>query len=267
MGIPSRIGSMNKLFVAIIFCFTTLSSAYPFRQIEHPPLHLDKHIKIVVLASDRTGSTLLYNVLNYLFEDQEGFCTNTNKRVLLLHSLPRNLASSLDPKQTILITTIRDPLDIVASRKCVYEKLTTKQYGCKDPIEDLPFPKEEALATATFRFERFYQNDFSYLFDTLEKALEITISPELQTKITSLFNYKEMRKVAKKYHDPRQSDPYLGIHGRHINRARWRNDLSYKEVWRTFKKNFALREKWGYDNCKMAIELEEFRKANDEQLR
>ena len=103
------------LFLTKCFC------SYPYRDIRRPIIKLYDNSQIFSLSTRRSGSTLIYNILNYLFEDKSYLYNHRNRkyriRVKKSYKLKTN---TFIPGQTVYIfQTIREPLNILASAKKV----------------------------------------------------------------------------------------------------------------------------------------------------
>lgn len=234
-----------KTIIGILLSVSSLFCSYPYRDIHQPIIKLPSKTQVLQLGNPRTGSTVIFNVLNYLFEDKNYmYYSNTSMRVMKIHSL--NEWRNKGVNQVYIIQTIRDPLDMIAS----YHKKDgrfPKDYI--DPIERVKANKKLENCIVyhiILRYEDFDQNNFTYIFDTLEIEMGIHIPDEEKEKIASIFSKKAMLEIANSHKDFSTFDRFTGIHGNHLTNAKFFELFSYKQAKEFYEKSYSLRKKWGY---------------------
>ena len=191
-------------------------------------------MRIVVLTPPRSGSTLVYNIATYLFEDHlPSIHYSKNSRVIKLHN---SAAISTPPRTKLLIlTTIRNPTDIAKSMRRVGLQLS--HYDL-DPMSKW---KGDALIL-TIAYEKLVQKGPTYLLEKIENALDVIISTEEKEKIETFFSINAMLSIQKKFKTFAEYDPVTGIHGKHISTDEVEIELFEKET----QMLLPLQKKWGY---------------------
>lgn len=213
--------------------------SYPYRDIHKPPIELAGDIRIIQISPARTGSTLIYNVLRYLFENSE----DGNQIVMKSHDARDLTTKTLAGKRLILCKTIRDPLNIMASRK----KAGFQHYNMRviDPLSNIKV-KINAIKSLTFKYESFSNDRFDYIFNIIENRFDVHISKFHKDEIRKYFSLCEMKKIQDTLSNFNEWDHDTGIHGKHINDVNWKRDLTLKEAIGIYELNYDLRRAWGY---------------------
>lgn len=158
----------------------------------------------------RTGSTLLYNILNELFP---------NEQVMKVHNM-HNFN-----KKTIY-TTYRHPFDcIISVLQCNDIELNdttiiqkTKEYlsnGGESLI--LHYNTLKKLNNVVLLKYELFLNDFDYIFTNIEKSKDLKIDEELKLKIKEKFCLKTVSNEIKKFDSFKQYDKKTHWHGKHIS--------------------------------------------------
>ena len=177
----------------------------------------DQDFKIVQYSPPRTGSTLLFNILLFLFEEKSHYTTPMdlqNRKVIKSHFLLKETN-----QKTYYITSIRHPYDIITSRlrkknsRCVHNGDIQRVVRDFQRVNALQQTKKNLLI---LKYENFY-NNYNYLFDEIEKVFNITISDEDKTKLHTLFSLSSMKKLSAQFEDFSTYDAGVQIHGNHIN--------------------------------------------------
>lgn len=240
-----------KIFLIFLISLNTLFCDYPYRDIKKPVFHLNENAQIIQLSTARTGSTLIYNILNYLFEEHNYHIDSEEKiNVLKLHSLfdwkQPDKTEEFGKTDVFLVQTIREPLNIVTSH---FLKDKFRIYRVCNPMDELPLiERAEAynFHHLCLKYENFDNDNFNYIFEEIEHFFSITIPKEEKKKIESYFCKKTMKSITKKYTSFKQVDPFTSIHGNHMNNADFRSVLSFAFASYVYKTNQALRKQWGY---------------------
>jgi len=233
----------------IFFIFPSFANAFPYREIEHPPFQLAEGAKIFVVSGPRTGSTLVYNVVHYLFETHLGpHNKDDHKKITKLHALNTELFDRYD---SYLISTIRDPVAVVASFCNLYphpEDQAIRGY-CKFASDQFHIAKRGKNLYKNrcliLRYEEFAQDQFDPLFDRLESFFQITIDEMIRDKMKKLFSREAHQQISGKFKTFNEWDPLSGWHGKHINRSTDKDiPENYLEEVKTELAPFC--EEWGY---------------------
>lgn len=174
-------------------------------------------MNIVQFSPGRSGSTLVWNILKELFE---------NENIHKCHRI------KYDVNQKI-VSTVRDPRDILASRLLIGNNEINeviikknldemKRYGFDDLIKI-----KNKSNVLILKYELFY-NNYDYIFDELEQFFGITISLEKRNEIKQKFEIKEVMKISSKLGSFKKYDKDTHIHGKHISEYKgkpnnWKN--------------------------------------------
>ncbi|MCH9621209.1 MAG: hypothetical protein S4CHLAM20_06270 [Chlamydiia bacterium] len=245
----------------IFICSLSLfaSEPYPYRDIKNPPIKLPDDIIIFHLSGGRTGSTLIFNVLTYLFEDNvKSNVHDFNARVIKRHCpLEAGRSKTFKKKRIIITTSHREPLNMVASE----ENTGKRVIFLRDTIALLDHTNLKIIKKIPFKYELFQNDQFDHIFETLEAALDLTIPEYAKANARKFFSIKEMKKIASRYKNFSQYDDQItNIHGKHIYGSDWRKDLSLETAIKAYNLNYNLRKKWGYQDIDVEKEWIEYHK-------
>jgi hypothetical protein len=223
-----RIGFWLLLFVAL---FCTLRGA-PYDDITEAvykrsqQYSLGGYKKIVVFSPQRTGSTLVFNILRFLFENIEVINQSTwaNSRPDFL--VNKTHEPKLWGKKTIVFCTIRNPVDAIFSFYRVlkgdkpfldisYLNVLVDFY-----IEYLRNARRQIKMenTVLLRYEDF-ERDMGHIFQKVEEALGIQIDltdKELMKRVLSIEN---VSLHIQQYQGFDQYDSVTHFHGAHIDQG------------------------------------------------
>lgn len=191
--------------------------------------NIDKNKKIIQFSTGRSGSTLVWQVLKEIFpntikaheEQLEGLLD------VKYDNTPIDWGNCRHP----MVATQRDPRDVLVSRvrtrwydgdpEKMRRELTTEIL--KREIGPLK-TKEEVLRILTteyqgplliLNYERFY-NDYEYIFDELEKFLDITIPNQLREHLAHQTSREKNLEIQNTFKSFTQVDKSTNIHGNHI---------------------------------------------------
>lgn len=207
---------------------SSLSSSYPFRDISEPIVKDDRFEKIIILSPLRVGSTLLYMVFQYLFEDQLEGHLSYNKKVVKSHKIIDSELHLIDDPNTYFIVPVRNPVDAFCSlvktenkTKLTHNEIIDILNTTKKSYEELnkTLKKIDPKRILFFKYEEFNQ-DFSTIFKALEGRFQITISAEEQDKVNLLFSRDAVKHYFQKFRSFKEYDEILGVHGNHISSDR-----------------------------------------------
>ena len=190
----------------------------------------------------RSGSTLVWQILCAVFPDQEILKTHPDCFI---------------GKGAIIVSTIRDPYDVVAS--AVRVRLSR---GQKKEIEDIDVEivlektgfdfdllKEilKGPSTPVLRYENFY-NNYDFIYRMIEIYFDIKIPGIVKKFITEKFSLKNNQIRADALENFNQVDEYH-IHGDHIGYVipgYWNYYFCEKHIQSIKTFCDPLRKEWGY---------------------
>lgn len=163
-------------------------------------------MKVIQFSPGRSGSTLVWNLLRELG-------CNPMKTHMLHYSA-----------NTKIVSTIRDPRDMLKSRLLITEKEINKnlidqeiklmiQYGL-GTLADI-FMKPNVLL---LQYERFF-NDYNYIFDSLEQFLQLEINETKRKELIEKYDRTQMKKISQNYKHFSKYDKHTHIHGNHISNS------------------------------------------------
>jgi hypothetical protein len=213
---------MKKNFLLfLLYCWIGAEELiYPYREIHTPLFSLAPEVSIIVSSPPRTGSTLVYNILQYLFEDRSCEFSNQGKRVKKTHTLRPLLKENRSLDQTYIFCPLRDPLSQFSSLLRVG----------KIPNDDLQKHFKHCLKESFYFLRHFrtfphfsfliyetFEADFSPIFNAIEKEFSIQIKEKERELIRIFFSKEALSSIAKSMNTFEEADPITGIHGLHIS--------------------------------------------------
>lgn len=172
-------------------------------------------MKCIQFGPIRSGTTLIWNILKEFFP-----------YIKKTHTFPSK-------KEYKIISTIRDPRDILKSLLIISlskKKESLTQSSKKITLEMINFEIQKIKKLGLdyllnnkhhkniliLRYELFH-NNYNYIFDNLEKFLNLKISPEKRIEIQNKYNIKNLKKISKEQQHFRNWDKKTLIHGKHIS--------------------------------------------------
>lgn len=232
---------------------------YHYRDITKPPIQLDESKSIISLGLPRTGSTVVFNVLRYLFEEEIHEHFGLGKRVLKAHGINDILGKYPLNENVIICHSVRDPLGMVASRTASGHGRSLGRFI--NPLRFIPRRTPYNLKILTFRYEKFDNNSFDHIYDVIEEGFGVTIPEKSKQEIQKHFSIEAGKTIQAQYTSFKDYDKISGIHGKHINHSSWQQLLTLEQAKYVYEKNYYLRQQWGYGD----LDIEgEWYKANPE---
>ncbi|HLB52599.1 MAG TPA: hypothetical protein VJK48_02680 [Chlamydiales bacterium] len=208
-------------------------SASPFLDPENLPYSRTKmystgpYNKVVIYSAPRTGSSFVYNVFRYLFEEDKGLSLphdpfHLGGKVRKTHD--RKNVKALGKEGTLCIATIRNPIHASVSRyrtrKEPPQKLNdwcrsqiSKQAKYLKRIEEL---KNEGYSVIVLKYEEI-EGNFDALFSTIETQLFFTITDEDKERIRQGYSKENITKKLASLSNFQEALPLSGFHGSHIS--------------------------------------------------
>ena len=183
--------------------------------------------KIVVFSAARTGSSLVYNILRYLFEEEKNLrCPHDqlDPAYLVLkthHYWPQNKKSN---ENVLYIVPLRNPINACISffkfqndpNIDIKKFASTELRHHKIILQTAEILKSSGKSVAFVRYEDF-ENNLDYLISFIEQQLHISISET--DKIIIKEGYKKENVCASIMHLKNFNEclPISGFHGNHIS--------------------------------------------------
>jgi len=173
------------------------------------PIRLLKPFAMVQFGPPRSGSTLVFNLMQEIFP---------HKKIFKAHAF-RRMCETLT-----VVATYRNPLDCIAS--CLLcseiESPTNddleKQIRTfnESGIKKIP----ELLARSNMLFLRYedFVHDFDYVFDEFESFFKITIPANLRVILKEKYGMKNVEKMIENMDSFGQHDKKSLLHGNHISK-------------------------------------------------
>ena len=206
-------------FIPFIFSEETI---YP-RFLDSPRVKLDPNDRILLYTPSRTGSTFVYNVLNYLCEDILWIPNQfEDKRVQKTHYPDKNgvLQRLLsEGRNVILIVTVRNPIDSTLSL-CNILDVSYKNgaiHYAKYIAKEFVGIKKSIVPSTILRYEHF-NNNFPYLFNKIEELLKVEIPDNVKKEVSTIFSREAMKSIADALGSFDKVDPLTQLHGNHVDK-------------------------------------------------
>jgi predicted O-linked N-acetylglucosamine transferase (SPINDLY family) len=221
----------------------------------------NKYKQIIQWSPPRTGSTLVWQILDALFEDPE-YQENKWLKPNIVKKTHALQHESLNDPTCVFITTIRNPIDSMVSYMIVKKEPFTKESILKhidmykSNFNLIPLVQKTQHHTI-LRYEEFYDN-YSIIFDAVEQLFSIKIDQSIRDTISTRFSRKRNKEIADGLSGFEVWEKDSFIHGDHINS----DSLSY---WKTrvpgeyhdmIVSGFLTHlNKWGYrDDCQKMLQ-------------
>jgi len=212
-----------------------------------PYVHFDAYKSVVILSPCRTGSTRVFNVLNYLCREgnyETGFAQTNN-----VGRFHENFVLDQD---SVVFATIRHPYEAAISYCNLHdirivrdarERMLRlkKQYDSIKQVID----GGKYLVTV-LRYEKF-NDDFSYLFHEIENRIGDSISDEEKEEIKQRFCFKRMKEICDAISPHRYFDRETWMVKGHIGKKR--NGFVKSRPFKRLLKEYLSEtcKDWGYD--------------------
>jgi hypothetical protein len=209
---------LHPYFLGAI-CSETLYS----RKLSTPPIKLKKNTKIWIFSPCRTGSTLVYNVLKYLCEDEgANSFSGHEKRVVKSHE-----NFDVQGREGYVFITLRNPFEAVKSF-CNLRGIRQRWYAldmaqllCKQYRELHAFYNYVDLGcTKKILIYEEFEDNLPFLLNQIEKVFNQKISLFDRNEINSFFNRGAMKKISDKLGPIHNSDPLTALVGGHVLKPR-----------------------------------------------
>jgi hypothetical protein len=186
-----------------------------------------KYENIVVFSAQRTGSSLVYNIFKFLFEDDSELLSDHSKFDLGRVVLKTHRFSELDSTNktnTLCIFTFRNPIQASISnfRICMRSSINNKELA-KEFIQKhyayFLFHKKKELEkwnVLNMRYEDF-SNNIDHIFDIIENHFNFTIDSRDKEIMRIAYSKESIQNCIRNLKSFKESLPISGFHGKHIN--------------------------------------------------
>lgn len=189
----------------------------------------------------RSGTTVLRLILNKLFNEYRCF-KDWDYRYDITPGKGAHTWEKISNKDSYLITTWRDPRDVVISFIRLYEddfnnrneplisvesriKFISRQWIIPT-YWDIIQCENENENKIVLKYENWHE-DFDYLFNILEKSFNGKINNEIRDLIKKEYSKESIKSIQSKYKDFHSWEDGTHIHGNHVG-----NGLStWESVW------------------------------------
>ncbi len=187
-----------------------------------------KYTKLVVFSPMRTGSTLLFNVLRFLFEDIRAINQSTFEKNVPHSKVGKTHAKFPPNKNLFVFIPVRNPIDACYSKWRIQSK-NKHNYQVneieldsivRDYIHELK--GAELMGTSHYpnamclRYEYFVDN-FDYLFNVIEKTFSIKIDVRDKNLIKRVLSKENVTANTNKYNSFNNYSQITHFHGEHID--------------------------------------------------
>jgi len=233
---------ISKLFIqflwGIIYLTSLINSFFyadqPYlytRSLSNAPIKLKENERIIVYSPFRTGSTLVYNILNYLCEDQTvNSSARLSKRVIKAHHPQHERYFKLIKDHGhfgYVFVTIRNPveaalsycnlMDICERGKALEAiNLIKRQY---ELLKEFTLQHEGHLGVTVLRYEE-CNDHLEIILGEIERVFSCKISTEDRKEILRLFNRERMKGISDSLGSWKSFDPETELRGGHVDKMR-----------------------------------------------
>ena len=192
------------------------------------PAESDRAIDVLQYSPGRSGSTMLYHVLQHLGTNVQKTheCLQTEAKVVITYRHPCDvfcsfcrISQDLDGDGDLERAMHRwwNPLLHVTIKRGI--RYVRKGYGRMQKYLD------SDMEMCFLRYERF-KDDYDYLFDSLEPFLQIPISREMRDRVREATSFEKNKSAAAAYGSFKDFDTATLLHGKHLGSGavdQWRS--------------------------------------------
>lgn len=244
ISFQKKFGKMSRcvfrwaVFFAVCFVILNANESISFeeqyckRSQQYP---IGNYQRIIVASPYRTGSTIVFNVLKFLFNNSDSL--HSNSIVGKCH-FPKNP----DPAE-IVFCPIRNPMDTCFSRYRVMgerQNQTINERALDIAVNEYlrqmhgmhKLLQKKLPNVVLLKYEDFDCNLWA-IFDKVETLFNMKICEIDKALIEELFSKKNVKYFVEKYEGFGQWDPLTGFHGKHIDEG---NEFSEEEKHLIYEK-------------------------------
>lgn len=225
---------MNINYKKLLFLLlTSVGCLNAFDKIDLSQLHLSRikqydighYDNITLYSPHRTGSTVVYNVLRYLFEDDDimdilGYYFRKKKNLLANKVCKTHFFWPCEQDNTCIVSTIRHPLDTIVSRMRIspkdrsdqaINKLIRDYFTSWTNIRRLQSYGKKVIV---LQYEDFEDN-LDAIFSRLEEQLSINIEEQDKANLKNALSRENVQDYIQKFSSFSKKD-ITHLHGNHI---------------------------------------------------
>lgn len=249
----------------ILSCFSTALYADPLN-VETLPLARTMHYqktpydKIMIFSAPRTGSTIVYNIFRFLFENPNCLSFPHNefrldRSVLKTHKITEIEILKQHNQATLYVITVRHPIQAslstyrirtqpVANLKTVCKNLIQRQVKYFTFISEL---QQAGYPVILLRFEDFEKEPVDFLSNWIESHFHLSIAAADLHLLKEGYNRKNIHANIQSFIDFKQFFPLSGFHGEHVPVKQWApsEELLYW-LHHFYEKAKPIFQKYGY---------------------
>ena len=216
----------------LIFVSSRDCGAYEIFDIETLPsfrskqYSLEPYKKVIVFSASRTGSSLVYNVLRFVFESEGNlFCSHNefNQRCSVLKTHKFSDLNLLEEKNVLYVITVRNPVDAIISN---YRICPCVIVNIREFVEELICRHKECLLFAEsmqneghnvvfIKYEEFEDN-LDFIFNFIEDRFLIELADLDKILMSQGYAKENIYFSTKGFSDFKQYLPVSGFHGKHV---------------------------------------------------
>jgi len=255
MGKARKLLGILLLLLSSAYCEQPLSlnQKLQTRNRKYPTAN---YSKVLQISPHRTGSTLVYNILRYLFEDGRSLSTsgfnNKDHKVIKSH-----LTYHFNFDREIYFVTVRNPIESFYSWCKVHDigetdkKFTShikEDIGCWKEIDSLLEKKKKVIV---LRYEEFTK-DMNVIFNAIEDAFCINIDQKDKEFLQENLSKKNVLAFSKNLASFAKEDLSTNIHGKHIQEESEISPSLQMEIEKKLLPHQLMFSRWGYDIKKLS---------------
>lgn len=215
---------------------------------------------IYVVSPPRTGSTYIYNILRYLFENDKTKMKSFWGNEYNVHKVAKLHNFIEQDQENAIIIPIRDPLYAIFSlyRISNEKSLINDDEINEEIIEGLVKNYTDFLYQYAFilsntdeylliRYENFF-NKMSYVIKKLEEFFSIKIHEKDKFFLEKILSRNNVLANIEKYQTFEKYDPLSGFHGNHIQTIKHpeKEGRIFRVIFEHLEKHREIIEIWGY---------------------
>lgn len=231
-----------------------ISNFYGLRTKQYSLGNVDQ---IIQFSPPRTGSTLLFNILKFLFENEQ-YLQSTS--IGLVESLPQNVIKTHDllgtyPNNAFFFVTIRHPIPSILSIFRVLNSplndktIRTHLQNYIRRLNEIDRLIRKGKNVVVLRYEEF-SVDMNYIFQAIEKGLSLEIHEQDKELMRTYLSKENVQNYIQQFQSFNEYDG-THFHGNHIT-----DDMNYpsenekyirNQLIKLLRKHRKVLKKWGYD--------------------
>lgn len=182
--------------------------------------------KIVVFSAPRTGSSLVYNICRFLFEDDSKLLAHHNDfslNRLVLKSHKFSEIKLIKKEKAFYIFTLRNPLTAsISNYRICMQKVINDKFLAKEIVQRhykvllfSEYIEKKGRSVLKLKYEDF-ANNLDFIFDTIESHFQISIDPTDKDLMRKSYSKENVYACTKDLKNFKESLPISGFHGQHV---------------------------------------------------